>query len=35
MHAFEKSRKDIRMEEPVRILTRFAFNFVHHLVDID
>ena len=33
INAFEQSKKDIRMEDPIRILTRFAFNFVQYLFD--
>ena len=32
--AFETARKDIRMEEPLRILTRFAFDFVRNIFKV-
>lgn len=31
LQSFESAKKDIRMEEPIRIVTRFAFDFVRHL----
>lgn len=31
MKSFESAKKDIRMEEPIRLLTRFAFNFASNL----
>jgi len=31
LQSFETARKDIRMEEPLRILTRFAFDFVRNI----
>lgn len=32
MKAFDEAKKDIRMEEPIRLLTRFALNFAKNMV---
>ena len=33
-YAFESAKTDVRMEEPNRILTRFAFDLIAYLLDI-